>query len=184
MDNKPTAYLPARAAIVALLCEIRPHMYYASTDPEIDEDTEPNLTIGWSPAESAEPDAVSWSYQTGSNSYTGGAYGHPVWAVGYLYTDTDDAQVDDIADNLLEQMGEQASFDYDVRDNPADDTETAYAIRAVNGDGYWSTDYGWGSFEESDRYSALDRVTLNLPIGGEWVADADIDPTDDSEYCP
>lgn len=27
----------------------------------------------------------SWSYQTGDNSYTGGAYCHPFWGVVYLY---------------------------------------------------------------------------------------------------
>jgi hypothetical protein len=26
----------------------------------------------------------SWSYQTGDNSYTGGAYGHPAWGLAYL----------------------------------------------------------------------------------------------------
>lgn len=33
------------------------------------------VTIGWTPEDG------SWSYQTGDNSYTGGAYGHPHWAV-------------------------------------------------------------------------------------------------------
>ena len=27
----------------------------------------------------------SWSYQTGDNSFTGGAYGHPFWGVISLY---------------------------------------------------------------------------------------------------
>ncbi len=26
-----------------------------------------------------------WSYQTGDNSFTGGAYGYPYWGVGRLY---------------------------------------------------------------------------------------------------
>ncbi len=25
-----------------------------------------------------------WSYQTGDNSYSGGAYGYPFWGVGYV----------------------------------------------------------------------------------------------------
>lgn len=37
-----------------------------------------DVTIGW------EPDDGSWNYQTGDNSYTGGAYGYPHWAVVYL----------------------------------------------------------------------------------------------------
>lgn len=41
------------------------------------------VTIGFTPAND-ERDA-SWSYQTGDNSYTGGAYGHPHWAVVSLY---------------------------------------------------------------------------------------------------
>ena len=37
-----------------------------------------DVTIGWT------PETGSYSYQTGDNSYTGGAYGHPYWAVVYL----------------------------------------------------------------------------------------------------
>jgi hypothetical protein len=32
-----------------------------------------------------EDGSLSWNYQTGDNSYSGGAYGHPVWAVVSLY---------------------------------------------------------------------------------------------------
>lgn len=41
------------------------------------------VTIGVSVDE--ETGEVSWSYQTGDNSYTGGAYGHPYWGVVSLY---------------------------------------------------------------------------------------------------
>ena len=34
------------------------------------------LTIGCGPN--------GWNYQTGDNSFTGGAYGHPFWGVGYV----------------------------------------------------------------------------------------------------
>jgi len=46
----------------------------AYSDPD---DTTPSmdLTIGWT------PDSGEWDYQTGDNSYSGGAYCHPVWAV-------------------------------------------------------------------------------------------------------
>ena len=30
-------------------------------------------------------DLSEWSYQTGDNSYTGGAYAYPYWGVGRLY---------------------------------------------------------------------------------------------------
>lgn len=37
------------------------------------------ITIG------VNPDCTEWNYQTGDNSYTGGAYSHPYWGVGRLY---------------------------------------------------------------------------------------------------
>ena len=50
-----------------------------------DEDTIPGMcvTIGFTP-ESEDRDCC-WNYQTGDNSFTGGAYSHPHWAVIYLY---------------------------------------------------------------------------------------------------
>ena len=47
---------------------------------ELQEDDVPTLqvTIGF------DPETGEWSYQTGDNSFTGGAYGFPVWAVVYL----------------------------------------------------------------------------------------------------
>jgi hypothetical protein len=45
------------------------------------DDTLPGMqvTIGYT------PDDKSWDYQTGDNSFTGSAYGHPYWAVIDLY---------------------------------------------------------------------------------------------------
>jgi hypothetical protein len=31
------------------------------------------------------PDGIAWNYQTGDNSYTGGAYGFPDWGICDLY---------------------------------------------------------------------------------------------------
>lgn len=55
--------------------------YRASED-----DTLPSMvvTIGADEPEVAG-EAIPWNYQTGDNSYTGGAYGFPHWAVIYLY---------------------------------------------------------------------------------------------------
>lgn len=40
------------------------------------------VTIGVTP----QPDGyLQWSFQTGDNSFTGGAYGHHHWGVVYLY---------------------------------------------------------------------------------------------------
>lgn len=49
-----------------------------------EDDTLPGIlvTIG---AEKNDDGFFSWSYQTGDNSYTGGAYGFPHWAIINLY---------------------------------------------------------------------------------------------------
>lgn len=72
----------------------------ATDDPD---DNEPGmcLTVGFTP-ETREKD-FSWSYQTGDNSFTGGAYGHPHWAVVYLSRESDPAEV---ADDIASQIGE------------------------------------------------------------------------------
>ena len=58
-----------------------------------DDDTLPGMcvTIGFTPAADDTAGNITvhkparWNYQTGDNSYTGGAYGHPHWAVVSLY---------------------------------------------------------------------------------------------------
>lgn len=45
--------------------------------------------------------ATTWSFQTGDNSYTGGAYGLPHWAVAYLTLDTDPHEV---AKEIVDQL--------------------------------------------------------------------------------
>jgi hypothetical protein len=75
--------------------------YRAYDDCDNEPDAEPSmlLTIGTDEAFS------SWSYQTGDNSFSGGAYGWPVWGVVAIYRDSDPAELakelgDDIANNL------------------------------------------------------------------------------------
>jgi len=53
-----------------------------------DDDEEPGilLTIGCSYDK-------GWSYQTGDNSYTGGAYGHPYWGVGAIYRNSNSREL-------------------------------------------------------------------------------------------
>ncbi len=67
-------------------------------------DTVPSMqvTIGATPKEDG---SLSWNYQTGNNSYSGGAYGHPHWGVISLYRRSNCAElakdcVDQIAENL------------------------------------------------------------------------------------
>ena len=57
------------------------------------------LTVGWT------PESGSWSYQTGDNSYTGGAYGHPIWGVAWLTVDSD---AEAVADEILNELADQA----------------------------------------------------------------------------
>ena len=57
-----------------------------------------DLTIGMNPA-------GEWSFQTGDNSFTGGAYGYPHWAVVSITEDSDPAEVfQDICDQLADLM--------------------------------------------------------------------------------
>lgn len=75
--------------------------YRATDDPD---DNTPGMcvTIGATPTEQGE---LSWSYQTGDNSYSGGAYGHHNWGVVYLYRRSNCADlakdcVNEIADSI------------------------------------------------------------------------------------
>ena len=74
--------------------------YRASDDPD---DNTPGMcvTIGFTPA--SEECEASWSYQTGDNSFTGGAYGHPHWAVVSLYRRSNSRELaKDCADQIAE----------------------------------------------------------------------------------
>lgn len=60
--------------------------YRASEDP--DDDT-PGMCVTFGANTRMPGESWDWSYQTGDNSYTGGAYGYPHWGVCYLYRDSD-----------------------------------------------------------------------------------------------
>jgi hypothetical protein len=77
-------------------------------DDSFGEDSAPSMqvTIG---CECPSADSMSWSYQTGDNSYTGGAYGYAFWGIGYLYRDTDPA---DFARQIVSSLEEDQDFDY------------------------------------------------------------------------
>lgn len=63
-------------------------------------DTQKRLPVG---NYKFEAKAASWSYQTGDNSYTGGAYSHPHWAVISLYRKSNSTE---LANEIAEQLGE------------------------------------------------------------------------------
>ena len=70
--------------------------YRCTDDPE---DAEPGMTLTFS----TNDDLSCWGYQTGDNSYTGGAYGLPHWAVTYLYRDSD---AEKVYEEILNQWAE------------------------------------------------------------------------------
>lgn len=62
------------------------------------------VTIGATPEEDG---TLSWAYQTGDNSYSGGAYGHSHWGVIYLYRRSKSAElahaaVEEIAESIAQ----------------------------------------------------------------------------------
>ena len=89
--------LPTIENLSGLIKEIKPFIadsYLADgeTIPGID------LTIGF------DPDTSDWSYQTGANDFTGGAYGYPVWATTRIYRRSNSRE---LARELREQLAEQ-----------------------------------------------------------------------------
>ncbi|SRR5579871_441936 len=87
------------AALVHVLIPTIGDEYRASDDPE-DETPGMQLTIG--------VDSRGWGWQTGDNSFTGGAYGYAHWGVGSLYRDSDPA---DVAEEILSDLESVACDD-------------------------------------------------------------------------
>lgn len=73
---------------------------YRAYEPEPDDDSDvPSmlLTIG--------ADESGWAYQTGDNSYTGGAYGFADWSSVALYRDSDPVETaDEIINGFPDDM--------------------------------------------------------------------------------
>lgn len=92
--------LPKIKEIRALLIELKKQIrddYRASDDPE---DKTPGIQVTIGANEKGE-----WNYQTGDNSYTGGAYGFPHWGIAYLYRKSNSTQlardvIDEIASGI------------------------------------------------------------------------------------
>ncbi len=86
-----------RALFVALKKQIGDE-YRASDDPQ-DDTPGMYVTIG------NDPKTGAWTWQTGDNSYTGGAYGSPDWAVVSLYRRSDSAA---LAREAIDQLADLA----------------------------------------------------------------------------
>jgi outer membrane protein assembly factor BamA len=79
---KPRAIASVRKEWERLLKSLKGDIdddYRASED-----DDKPGMQVTFGLTQN-EDGSLSWSYQTGDNSYSGGAYSHPVWAVVSLY---------------------------------------------------------------------------------------------------
>ena len=100
-----------RARLVSLKSDIGDD-YRASDDSD---DTLPGMcvTIGCTPGrwdkDSFPKEFIpcSWSYQTGDNSFTGGAYGHPDWAVVSLYRRSNCTE---LARDVINQLAELSAY--------------------------------------------------------------------------
>jgi hypothetical protein len=66
-----------------------------------DDDSEPGIELTVGADKSGD-----WSYQTGDNSYSGGAYGYPYWAVVGVYRDSNPRT---IARDIRSQLSELAA---------------------------------------------------------------------------
>lgn len=85
------------ADITALVASLIPEIdddYRCSNDTS-DDTPGMQLTVG--------ADLEGWSYQTGDNSFTGGAYGYATWGVGYVFRDSVPGEIaESIASDLEE----------------------------------------------------------------------------------
>lgn len=84
MNTTESEYRKLTREVTRLLKALKPDIAddYRATDDPGDNTPGMQVTIGAKPLEDG---TLDWSYQTGDNSYSGGAYGYPHWGVIYLY---------------------------------------------------------------------------------------------------
>lgn len=100
--------------VALLLKSLKPDIgddYRATDDPD---DNTPGMcvTIGATPQSDG---VLSWNYQTGDNSYTGGAYGHAYWGVIYLYRRSN---CKELAHNAVEEIADAIANDMATVSDP------------------------------------------------------------------
>lgn len=98
-EFQPQIMTPTIAELTSLIVSLKKEIgdeYRASDDPD-DDTPGMAITIGCG--------YNGWSYQTGDNSYTGAAYGYPLWGVGSIYRNTNSRQ---LARELIEDALNQA----------------------------------------------------------------------------
>lgn len=99
--------LPTITEIAALVKSLKHDIgdeYRAYDD---DDSNTPSMlvTIG------VDPSSGAWSYQTGDNSYSGGAYGFHYWGVTSIYRRSNSRK---IAKYLLSEVAEQACDEFNT----------------------------------------------------------------------
>lgn len=98
MKSKIRFALPSRAELARLVRAVRSDISPEFRAYEGDETPGICLTIGANRK-------GNWSYQTGDNSFTGGAYGFASWAVVSIYRDSNSFTVaDEIRGELSESL--------------------------------------------------------------------------------
>lgn len=100
LENEINAMIPQWTRLFKSLKQDIGDDYRCSDDPD-DDKPGMTVTIGFTP--STEDKDCSWHYQTGDNSYSGGAYGHAHWAVCYLYRRSNSLE---LAKEAADQIGE------------------------------------------------------------------------------
>ena len=95
----PRPKLPERARLEDLVVACKGEIGDEYRASEEDEEPGIQLTVGWDGKK-------DWSFQTGDNSFTGGAYGYQHWAVVSICRDSD---ARGLADDIIDQLEEVAS---------------------------------------------------------------------------
>ncbi|MDD3885143.1 MAG: hypothetical protein PHW66_09490 [Gallionella sp.] len=98
-EYRPPVKLPSIKDVAALVRHVKAQVPQSDPDYIADEDDKPgiDLTIGVNTL------TGEWSWQTGDNSYTGGAYGCRDWGVTRVYRATNSREC---ARDLINQVAE------------------------------------------------------------------------------
>ena len=143
--------LDFKSEIVELVAQLLPTIaddYRAS-----DEDSEPSMQL----TVATDDSGAEWSYQTGDNSYSGGAYCLPHWGVVSLYRDSEPAEV---AADIMEQLAELLPtpvVEIEPDDYVISDTRHGYSVNQISGGEIFA-----------DFDSALNAVTRHMTAADFW----------------
>jgi hypothetical protein len=86
------------AELIILILDLRKDIEPYMVEEEGDEPSI-QLTVGWSHK------TGNWGWQSGDNSFTGGAYGFPHWGIVYITSTGDEAELAlDLKDQIEELM--------------------------------------------------------------------------------